>query len=153
QFCVNAERIARTYYKQGMPMKKRNRLLSSSQQSKLFKSESLSPHKNRHIPILSLLALTGIFITGIVLATSEPSVVTSQTQSVQLPNISTDSENANSAVESTIALPSQPQLEQTPSADIAIIEEDKPVSSNAALEESAEIERLHLNQPSPANDS
>lgn len=134
-------------------MKKRNRLLSSSQQSKLFKSESLSPHKNRHIPILSLLALTGIFITGIVLATSEPSGTTSQTQSVKLPNMPADSEAPTAAVDSTITLPSQYLLEQTPSADIAIIKEEKPASSDAALDESAEIERLHLNQPLPASES
>jgi len=128
-------------------MKKRNRLLSSSQQSKLFKSESLSPHKNRHITILSLLALTGIFITGIVLATSEPSATTSQTQSVQLPNMPEDTESKTSAVESSIKLPYQPSSEPIPSADIVTIQEEQPVTTNAALNESAEIERLHLNQP------
>lgn len=131
-------------------MKKRNRLLSSSQQSKLFKSESLSPHKNRHITILSLLALTGIFITGIVLATSEPSATTSQTQPVQLPNMPENTEATTSELETAINLPSQPSSEPTPSADIVTIEEDQPVTTNAALSESAEIERLHLNQPKAA---
>jgi hypothetical protein len=143
QFSVNAERIARIYYKQGMPMKKRNRLLSSSQQSKLFKSESLSPHKNRHITILSLLALTGIFITGIVLATSEP----------QLPNMPDDAESTTSSLETSIKLPSPSSSESSPSADIVSIQEEQPVTTNAALQESAEIERLHLNQPKAASEN
>ena len=134
-------------------MKKRNRLLSSSQQSKLFKSESLSPHKNRHITILSLLALTGIFITGIVLATSEPSATTSQTQPVQLPNMPENAEATTSALETAINLPSQPSSEPTPSTDIVTIQEEQPVTTNAALNESAEIERLHLNQPKAASEN
>lgn len=129
-------------------MKKRNRLLSSSQQSKLFKSETLSPHKNRHIPILSLLALTGIFITGIVLATSEPSATTSQSQSVTLPNMPADSESTAPSQQAAIALPS-PSLEtQTPLADKQLIKEEPAIQSNVSLDESAEIERLHLNQQS-----
>lgn len=134
-------------------MKKRNRLLSSSQQSKLFKSESLSPHKNRHITILSLLALTGIFITGIVLATSEPSATTSQTLPVQLPNMPDNAESTTSALETSIKLPSPTSSESSPSADIVSIQEEQPVTTNAALQESAEIERLHLNQPKAVSEN
>lgn len=130
-------------------MKNRNRLLSSSQQSKIFKSETLSPHKNRHIPILSLLALTGIFITGIVLATSEPSSTTSQTQAVTLPNMPAASESPTSTTQSIIPL-SLPSTEtETSSIDTAITDEVEPVQTDISLDESAEIERLHLNQPSP----
>jgi len=128
-------------------MKKRNRLLSSSQQSKLFKSETLSPHKNRHIPILSLLALTGIFITGIVLATSEPSSTTSQTRAVTLPNMPAETEATTTATQSIIPL-SLPSAEtETQSIDTAITEEAETVQPDISLNESAEIERLHLNQP------
>jgi murein DD-endopeptidase MepM/ murein hydrolase activator NlpD len=131
-------------------MKKRNRLLSSSQQSKLFKSETLSPHKNRHIPILSLLALTGIFITGIVLATSEPSSTTSQTQAVTLPNMPTESESTTpSATQSVIPLSVQSVETETTSIDTAIIEEAETVQKDITLDESSEIERLHLSQPTP----
>lgn len=65
-------------------MKKRNRLLSPSQQTRIFKSERMTPQKNRHFMFVSVLALTGIFLTSIVLATSEP-VPTSQSQIIKLP--------------------------------------------------------------------
>ena len=67
-------------------MKKRNRLLSPSQQTRLFKSERMIPHKNRHFMFVSILAVAGIFLTTIVLATSEP-VATSQSQIIQLPKL------------------------------------------------------------------
>ncbi|MCB2425892.1 peptidoglycan DD-metalloendopeptidase family protein [Methylophaga pinxianii] len=132
-------------------MKKRNRLLSSSQQSKLFKSETLSPHKNRHIAILSLLALTGIFITGIVLATSEPSPTTSQTQSVALPNMPpVDSSNTTSSEQSAVALSSESPTRGS-QADIQPLSEVEPIQPNVSLDESTEVERLHLNQqPAPS---
>lgn len=130
-------------------MKKRNRLLSSSQQSKLFKSEALSPHKKRHIPTLSLLALTGIFITGIVLATSEPSASVNQTQSVNLPNMPAASDAAISTNGEDIALAS-PSLDALPLSSEELVEESvKPTPADISLEESAEIERMHLNQPLP----
>ncbi|HAO25060.1 MAG TPA: peptidase M23 [Methylophaga sp.] len=130
-------------------MKKRNRLLSSSHQSKLFKSESLSPHKNRHIAILSLMALTGIFITGIVLATSEPSATTNQTQSVALPNMPAGSESTTASDQSIISLPSKSVAVQPDPFDSNINETVQPVQSDISSDESAEIERLHLNQQSP----
>jgi len=127
-------------------MKKRNRLLSTTQQSTLFKSESLSPHKNRHIAILSLLALTGIFITGIVLATSEPSHTTNQTQSVTLPNMPAESENTTSSNQTIIPLPSQPIQTQSQPADSASNERVQAAQPSISSNESTEVERLHLNQ-------
>jgi|SRR5690554_940788 len=134
-------------------MKKRNRLLSSSQQSKLFKSESLSsPHKRRHIPTLSLLALTGIFITGMVLATGEQSSTASQTQTVQLPNMPAATENS-ATEQATIPLPAKTSSQQqTTVTEIAAVDEPTPSEkTNISLNESAAIERLHLNQPGPAD--
>lgn len=133
-------------------MKKRNRLLSSSQQAKLFKSESLSsPHKRKHIPTLSLLALSGIFITGMVLATGEPSTTTSQTQTVQLPNMPATAENSTTE-QSTVPLPAKASApQQTSIADIAAVDPTTPSKADISLNESAAIERLHLNQPRPAD--
>ncbi len=133
-------------------MKKRNRLLSSSQQAKLFKSESLSsPHKRKHIPTLSLLALSGIFITGIVLATGEPSTTTSQTQTVQLPNMPAAAENSTTE-QSTVPLPTKTSVpQQTSVPDIAAVEPTTTSKADISLNESAAIERLHLNHPRPAD--
>lgn len=128
-------------------MKKRNRLLSSSQQSKLFKSETLPPRKSKHIPILSLLALTGIFITGIVLATSEPSSTTSQTQSVTLPNMPAKSDNTISSDRATLPLPSQPlELQNSSPDNVPLDLKSEAIKPAVRLDESAEIERLHLKQ-------
>lgn len=132
-------------------MKKRNRLLSPSQQSKIFKSESLSPHKNRHIPFVSLFALTGIFITGIVLATSEPSATSSQTQAVTLPNMpdATVATDITSTESSSIEIPKPSSENAVSSVDTVILEDLTEAAPNPVVSESAEIERLHLNQPLP----
>lgn len=67
-------------------MKKRNRLLSSTPQSRIFSQSRVAQPKRRHLMLLSLLTVIGIFITTMVLATSEPAVKTSQSK-VRLPDI------------------------------------------------------------------
>ncbi|AFJ02161.1 Peptidase, M23/M37 family [Methylophaga frappieri] len=50
----------------------------------MFTTASLAPRKNRHAMFVSLLAIAGIFLTTMVLATNEP-VSVSQSQVIQLP--------------------------------------------------------------------
>ena len=67
-------------------MKQRNRLVSPSQQKRIFKKERMAPHKNRHFMFVSVLAVAGIFLTTMVLATSEP-LPSSHSQVIKLPDI------------------------------------------------------------------
>ncbi len=67
-------------------MKQRNRLVSPSQQTRIFKKERMAPHKNRHFMFVSVLAVAGIFLTTMVLATSEP-LPSSHSQVIKLPDL------------------------------------------------------------------
>lgn len=141
-------------------MKKRNRLLSSPNQNRIFKSEKIPSHKNRHILFLSFLAIAGIFITSIVLATSEPVPTSSQSKAIQLPLIG--DEMAVEQVDST-ELPAKIAdvliTEPAINASEIVKEESSPAIPNTT--ESEQIERLHLEQalevatlpPSSATDS
>jgi len=128
-------------------MKKRNRLLSSPNQSRIFKSDKISSHKNRHILFLSFLAIAGIFITSIVLATSEPAP-TSQIKAIQLPLIG-DEQDVLPVVESTNTnLPAEAANDEVeaviPSTEI--LKEEKSSPAISTMSESEQIERLHLEQ-------
>lgn len=125
-------------------MKKRNRLLSSPNQSRIFKSDKLSSQKNRHLLFLSFLAITGIFITSIVLATSEPAP-TSQSKAIQLPLIgdahdmgqvgpvNIPTEAADNHVTDVVTNKAEIQLQDSPPAI-------------STMTESEQIERLHLDE-------
>ena len=122
-------------------MKKRNRLLSPSQQTRIFKSERMTPHKNRHFMFVSVLAVAGIFLTTMVLATSEP-VPTSQTQIIQLPN--TKNEMHQLAMP-----PASAKTETSSQAPVKTIEhvavpDNIPASDTAVNNDIVAIEKHHL---------
>jgi murein DD-endopeptidase MepM/ murein hydrolase activator NlpD len=79
---------------------KRNRLIPSSKQANIF---STKPRfgKRSQLLILSLLTFTGVFITGIVLATSQPADTSLESKIIDLPNLSAEMQS----IPSTISLP------------------------------------------------
>tara|TARA_R110002050_G_scaffold9504_1_gene33383 strand:- start:545461 stop:547020 length:1560 start_codon:yes stop_codon:yes gene_type:complete len=68
---------------------KLNRLIPSSKQANMF---STTPRFNKrsHVLALSLLTFAGIFITGIVLATSQPADTSFKSKIIDLPNLSAE---------------------------------------------------------------
>lgn len=133
-------------------MKKRNRLLSPSQQTRIFKSERMSPHKNRHFMFVSLLAVAGIFLTTMVLATSEP-VPTSQSQIIKLPEISQEMHQLAMPPVSkalyTAAQDNNISVETAESATQTVSIEETTSDINLSSDVEA-AERLHLEAGAPA---
>lgn len=125
-------------------MKKRNRLLSSPNQSRIFKSDKLSSHKNRHILFLSFLAITGIFITSIVLATSEPAP-TSQSKAIQLPLIGNEQTVGQVEPVNQPAEAADDHVTEAVTDETEILLQDSS-SAISTMTESEQIERLHLEQ-------
>ncbi|EMR12400.1 peptidase [Methylophaga lonarensis MPL] len=129
-------------------MKKRNRLLNSSAGNRLFATSTRPKH--HHFKTISFLALAGIFITSIVLATSEPSA-SNQTQVIELPNLNTAPEGSFQQA----ALPpqhqvfglSQPRIQreaeksQAESVSETTVQETE---QDIAITESEQLEQLHL---------
>lgn len=68
---------------------KRNRLLPSSKQANIF-SKKPRFNKRSHLLALSLLTFAGIFITTIVLATSQPADTSFESKIIDLPNLSAE---------------------------------------------------------------
>lgn len=125
---------------------KRNRLLNSSAQSKMFKTDS-SSNKHRHILILSFFLIVGIFLTTIVLATGEPSVMDNHSQIISLPEQSgeiSDTHTDEMSVQQTnnIYLPVQSAT------TVATETDSEPVANidETAVDERAAVEQLHLQQ-------
>ncbi len=122
---------------------KRNKLIDSSAQSGLF---TLNKPKRYHLVILSFFALAGIFITSIVLATSTPTTVSTDSQVIDLPNLSVEMQNLynptpSQSSSSVVALPViEPEKE--------IFQElDKyDISTELALQEQNQIEQLAANE-------
>jgi hypothetical protein len=65
---------------------KRNHFVRDSQAT-IFKNSTVKHGKPKHILSLSLFATASIFITSIVLATSQPTLNANQTQVIDLPNL------------------------------------------------------------------
>lgn len=137
-------------------MKKRNRLLSPSQQTRIFKSERLSPRKNRHFMFVSVLALAGIFLTTMVLATSEP-LTTSQSRIIKLPELEQEMHQLAMPVKksgiATIVNDSNANLNAeavSQSTDLPIT----PAVTDVSLNHDADAaERLHLQIDQTTNES
>ena len=66
---------------------KRNRLIPSSKQANIFSTKPRFA-KRSHLLALSLLTFAGVFITGIVLATSQPADTIFESKIIDLPNLS-----------------------------------------------------------------
>ena len=75
---------------------KRNRLTRSPSQKNLFSTTSARINKNRSLFALSSLALAGVFITSIVLATGKPEDPSTQSQVINLPNLPAEMQNISS---------------------------------------------------------
>ena len=130
-------------------MKKRNRLLNSSAGGRLFATSTPRP-KHQHFKTVSFLALAGIFITSIVLATSEPSA-SNQTQVIELPDLNTAPEGSFQQA----ALPpqhqvfglSQPRIQkeaEKSQAESGSETSTQKTEQDIAITESEQLEQLHL---------
>jgi murein DD-endopeptidase MepM/ murein hydrolase activator NlpD len=123
---------------------KRNKLIDSSAQSGLF---TLNKPKKHHLLILSFFALAGIFITSIVLATSSPTTVSTDSQVIDLPSLSIEMQTLTSPSltqnrSSVIALPSlKPEKEYFQAVD------KYDITDELALQEQNQIEQLAVNAP------
>lgn len=133
---------------------KRNKLLSTSPKARLFSSEKPAHSKRRHLLMLSSLAIAGIFLTTMVLATSTPINTDTKSQSLQLPGQSLPpaASNTNQTNIQTLSLANTndtatsavnaPAVERVPVPET----ESTSVSEQLALAEPAELEQLHLQQ-------
>ncbi len=74
---------------------KRNRLIPSSKQANIFSTKPRFA-KRSHLLALSLLTFAGVFITGIVLATSQPSDTSLESKIIDLPNLSAEMQSISS---------------------------------------------------------
>jgi murein DD-endopeptidase MepM/ murein hydrolase activator NlpD len=87
---------------------KRNRLIRPSNQANIFSDKAKKFSKGRNLLVLSVLAITGISITSMVLATNKPIVNSTQSQLLNLPNLSIEEQLASTEsfqAINTIALP------------------------------------------------
>jgi murein DD-endopeptidase MepM/ murein hydrolase activator NlpD len=74
---------------------KRNRLIPSSKQTNIFSTKPRFA-KRSHLLALSLLTFAGVFITGIVLATSQPADTIFESKIIDLPNLSAEMQSISS---------------------------------------------------------
>jgi len=74
---------------------KRNRLIPSSKQTNIFSTKPRFA-KRSHLLALSLLTFAGVFITGIVLATSQPADTSLESKIIDLPNLSAEMQSISS---------------------------------------------------------
>lgn len=82
---------------------KRNQLVRDSQHTTIFKNSTTRLGKRRHFVSLSLFAIASIFITSMVLATSQPVLNNNQTKIIDLPNLPAEMQTAavvNSQIDS-----------------------------------------------------
>jgi len=124
---------------------KRNRLNPSSDRKSLFSNTTTRLNTRRNVFVLSSLTIVSIFVTSIVLATSQPNNATVQSQVISLPNLPVEMQNISSAnltadTKTTIKLPVlaavKPMAEAT--------NNEAPVeinSTDAHLDELTEIEQ------------
>ena len=131
-------------------MKKRNRLLNSSASSRLFAISS-NRSKHHHFKTISFVALAGIFITSIVLATSEPSA-SNQTQVIELPSLNSAPDGyfqqaALSPHQRVFGL-NQPRIHENEKSPTALVSEtpSQDADQDIALTESIQLEQLHLHE-------
>lgn len=74
---------------------KRNRLIPSSKQANIFSTKPRFA-KRSHLLALSVLTFAGVFITGIVLATSQPADTIFESKIIDLPNLSAEMQSISS---------------------------------------------------------
>ncbi len=128
---------------------KRNRLLNSSPRARLFTSDNTSHGKRRHILILSLLTIVGIFLTTMVLATSAPVSTDTKSQTIQLPGQSTQhpvSGSTESTKQETLQLSLASPVQTRPLNAPEVARVPIPDSQEANLAEPSQLEQLHLQE-------
>ena len=115
---------------------KRNRLNPSSKQANIFSNSTSRLGKRSHLLALSLLSITGIFITSIVLATSEPATTSLQSNIIDLPNLPAEMQltpnNLLVTEQKEISLQALPEVSDTkPQVEEASIAEETPLENEA----------------------
>ena len=79
---------------------KRNRLIRPSNQANIFSDKAKKFSKGRNLLLLSVLAITGVSITSMVLATNKPVVNSTQSQLIALPGLSVENQaNSNTVTQ------------------------------------------------------
>lgn len=128
---------------------KRNKLLSTSPHARLFTSEKPSHSKRRHILILSLLTVVGIFLTTMVLATSTPVSTDTKSQKLQLPGQTSNQITPSNIGQQTtqpqnlsLAEPAKSEPVNAP----AVARVPVPGAEQVSIAEPAQLEQLHLQQ-------
>lgn len=115
---------------------KRNRLVPSSKQANIFSSTATRFKKLHRLLALSLLTFAGIFITGMVLATGKPVNTSTQSQVVDLPNLSAEMQTV-----SIVTSPPKPEVAINSSTSDSI-QSAKPSSTEVA--EVVNSDQIHL---------
>ncbi len=113
---------------------KRNRLIPSSKQANIFSTKPRFA-KRSHLLALSLLTFAGVFITGIVLATSQPADTSYQSRIIDLPNLSAEMQSISS-----INTPNIPAAKNEKIATISAAETtDLPIVTSSADKHDIEL--------------
>lgn len=120
---------------------KRNKLIRSSDQKNIFSDTAPRTDKLRNFLVLSLLTFAGVFITSIVLATSEPVGKTNQSQIIDLPNLSAElqvlSTSDQQSVQNQIALPKLSTLEAISTDENETFIDETHLNELAAIEQAS----------------
>lgn len=137
---------------------KRNRLLNSRAESRLFSSDKKFHGKRHHFITLSIASIVGVFVTSMVLATSTPVNTDTKSQTINLPGqignerIETSDSLTEQTTQITLAPPTT-ELNNNPQTDLVEVPdlENKPVTDPAELERIA-LEKAHLSELDQSND-
>ncbi len=136
---------------------KRNRLLNSRAESKLFSSEKTLHGKRRHIITLSIASIVGVFITSMVLATSTPVSTDTKSQTINLPgqigseHTLTAEEPSTKTTQISLATPEE-KISNNPQTNLVEVPDSIGVSNSdpAAMEriaiEQAQAQEINLHR-------
>jgi len=121
---------------------KRNQFVRTSPQTNIFKSSTDRLKKRRHLVSLSLFATASIFITSMVLATSQPAINNNQTQVIDLPNLPAEMQALTKQEHqtTTLALPNLENNDNT--AAETVVKNTTAVSSEIVTPTPAELALL-----------
>ena len=117
---------------------KRNRLVPSSNQANIFSNAATRFNKLHRLLAFSLLTFAGIFITGMVLATGKPVNTSTQSQVVDLPNLSAEMQTV-----SIVTSNPKPEL-VTNSTTSGLVQSDKPTTEVVEVVNSDDIHLIEL---------
>ncbi len=126
---------------------KRNRLIRPSNQANIFSDKASKFSKGRNLLLLSVLAIAGISITSMVLATNKPVVNSTQSQLIDLPGLPAESQTiSNSATQynatSTISVSKQ---------DVTAASSAPPNLTNSSELASDKVDEILIDEEQIAN--